>query len=442
MSEIAVVGGSLAGMAAAARLAKQRHRVLLFEAGERLGGRWAAPGALPPVFTFPAPWRDLFRKSGRPFDAELTRTGHALVPAPPARHHFAGGGVLVLPADRGDQWAALEQAWGAPAATRWRDLLDDLDERWQLLRRLGLEDEFTDAALTPRRRAALGLNRSIERLARGFGHPQAAALIRSTARRIGSDPRRTPEFVAVRLALERTFGRWQLTRDGVGVPATELIDLLAARLALRGVEVRTGTPVTAIAPNRVRTASGSVQVDAVVATVNPWEYLRLTGAAESPLRRRTAWTLPAFAPTVGIEPLAAASEGSGSGTADGARSRSLIHPGEGTAVPATTEDVHHAPTGVRVEYRLPAAAGGLRVVHDFTAGAPDPGFGTRWTSPRTWLRQPPLRAATPSVTLASASSRGGNDPWAQLLSAALASYVTHEELTGADIRPTNKAARP
>ena len=56
-----------------------------------------------------------------------------------------------------------------------------------------------------------------------------------------------PEFVAVRLALERTFGRWQLTRDGVGVTATELIDLLAARLALRGVEVRTGTPVTAIA---------------------------------------------------------------------------------------------------------------------------------------------------------------------------------------------------
>lgn len=200
--------------------------------------------------------------------------------------------------------------------------------------------------------------------------------------------------------------------------------------------------MTAIAPNRVRTASGSVQVDAVVATVNPWEYLRLTGAAESPLRRRTAWTLPAFAPTVGIEPLAAASEGSGSGKADGARSRSLIHPGEGTAVPATTEDVHHTPTGVRVEYRLPGAAGGLRVVHDFTAGAPDPGFGTRWTSPRTWLRQPPLRAATPSVTLASASSRGGNDPWAQLLSAALASYVTHEELTGADIRPTNKAARP
>ena len=125
MSEapIAVIGGSLAGLAAAARLAKQRHRVVLFEAGDTLGGRWAQPGVLPPVITLPAPWRDLFRKSGRPFDAELARTGHALVPAPPAVHHFADGGTLTLPTDRGDQWAALTAAWAVrppPAgATCW-----------------------------------------------------------------------------------------------------------------------------------------------------------------------------------------------------------------------------------------------------------------------------------------------------------------------------------
>ena len=414
---IAVVGASPAGMAAAARLAKQRHRVLLFEATDVLGGRWAAPGALPPVFTFPAPWRDLFRKSGRPFDAELARTGHALVPAPPAVQHFAGGGTLTLPTDRGDQWAALSAAWGTPAATGWRDLLDDLDDRWQLLRTLGLEGEFTDDALTPRRRAALGLNRTVERLARGFGHPQAAALIRSTAWRIGSHPARTPEFVAVRLALERTFGRWQLTRDGAPVPATELLDLLAARLALRRVELRAGEPVTAIAPNRVVTESGPVEVSAVVVAVNPWEYLRLAGATEPVLRRRTAWTRPALAPRISVTQRPEPATGS------------------------VTEDVHHTPDGVRVEYRLPAADGTLLVVHDHTAGTPGTGFGPRWTSPRSWLRQPPLRPQTPTVTLASASSRGGNDPWAQLLSGALATYVTHENLTGADIRPTNKAVK-
>ncbi len=420
MSRIAVVGGSLAGMAAAARLAKAGHQVLLFEAGERLGGRWADPGALPPAFTFPAPWRDLFRKSGRPFDAELARAGHALVPAPPAVHHFADGGRLTLPADRGEQWTALTEAWGAAAAARWRDLLDDLDERWQLLRRLGLEDEFTDAALTPRRRQALGLGRSVARLARRFGHPQAAALLRSTAWRIGSTPERAPEFVAVRLALERTFGRWQLTRGGVPVPAADLLDLLTARLELRRVELRTGEAVTAIAPGRVRSAAGTVEVDAIVATVNPWEYLRLTDG-ERVLRRRTAWTRPALAPRITVRP-------------DPGRT------GERPA-DAVTEDVRHTAAGVRVEYRLPTADGPLLVVHDHTAGSPDPAFGTRWTTPRTWLRQPPLRPETATVTLAGASSRGGNDPWAQLLSAALAGYVTHENLTGADIRPTNKAAR-
>ena len=99
MSEppVAVVGASLAGLAAAARLAKAGHRVLLFEATATLGGRWAAPGVLPPVFTLPAPWRDLFRKSGRPFDAELARSGHALVPAPPATHHFGAGVRLRCP---------------------------------------------------------------------------------------------------------------------------------------------------------------------------------------------------------------------------------------------------------------------------------------------------------------------------------------------------------
>ncbi|MFT4218543.1 MAG: FAD-dependent oxidoreductase [Micropruina sp.] len=422
MSDIAVVGGSLAGLAASARLAKAGHRVLLFEARDRLGGRWAEPGALPPAFTLPAPWRDLFRKSGRPFDAELARAGHALMPAPGAVHHFADESSLALPADRGDQWAALGEAWGTAAATRWRDLLDELDERWQVLRRLGLEDEFTDAALTPRRRQALGLNHSVARLARRFGHPQAAALLRSTAWRIGSRPERTPEFVAVRLAIERTFGRWQLTRDGVPVPASDLIELLVARLALRRVEVRLGEPVTAIEPGRVVTTAGALAVDAIVVTVNPWEYLRLTGG-EPMLRRRTAWTRPAVAPHIMVAPVPER-------TAE-----------QDPATAAVTEDVHHGPTGVRVEYRLPATDGPLLIVHDFTAGSPDPAFGTRWTSPRTWLRQPPLRPQTATVTLASASSRGGNDPWAQLLSAALATYVTHENLTGADIRPTNKAVR-
>lgn len=410
MSEpIGVVGGSLAGMATAARLAKAGHRVLLFEAGDRLGGRWAAPGVLPPVLTLPAPWRDLFRKSGRPFDAELARTGHALVPAPPAVHHFPDGSSLTLPTDRGQQWATLTEAWGVPAATTWRDLMDELDDRWQVLRPLGLEGEFTDDALTRARRKRLDLTRTVERVARAAPHPQAAALIRSTAWRIGSDPHRTPAFVAVRLALERTFGRWQLTRDARPVPAADLIELLTARLTLRGVDVRLGERVTALRPGSITTEEQQHRVAAVVSAVNPWEHLRLVDGQDPRLRRRTARTRPALAPLVTIT-------------------------GTDRAPAAIIETVQHASHGVRVEYELP----GQLVSHECGAGQPDRGFGTRWMSPRTWLRMPPLRTAVPGIVSANASSRGGNDPWAQLLSGALATYVTHENLTGADIRPTNK----
>jgi len=428
---VAVVGASLAGLAVAARLAKQGHRVVLFEASDVLGGRWARPGALPPVFTLPAPWRDLFRKSGRAFDVELARTGHALVPAPPAVHRFDDGTSLVLPTDRGEQWTALSAAWGSPAAIRWRDLLDLLDERWQVLRRLGLEDELLDSDLTSRRRVALGLTRTVEHLARGIGHPQAAALLRSTARRIGSDPARTPGFVAVRLALERTFGRWQLTRDERPVPASDLLELLTARLELRRVEVRAGEPVTALRSGVVVTASGQLVVSATVSAVNPWEHLRLVTPGERTLRRRTSWTRPAVAPQIAVS----AQQRVGFTTDYGVETNSLSSTGADARVDETVE---HTRSGVRVRYRLPDQ----EIVHDFTSGSPSPGFGTRWTSSRTWLRMPQLRAETPGVFTASASSRGGNDPWAHLLSGALAGYVVHETLTGADIRPTNKAVKP
>ena len=134
-----VVGGGLAGLAAALRLAKARHPVRLYDATDRLGGRWASRTVeldghsvvlddAPPVLEFPAPWRDLFRKSGRPLEAELARSGHALVPAAPVRYRFADGTLLSLPTERGAQHAVLRSAFGAGAADRWQDLLDELDE--------------------------------------------------------------------------------------------------------------------------------------------------------------------------------------------------------------------------------------------------------------------------------------------------------------------------
>src|SRR5919112_1291205 len=109
---VAVIGGGLTGMAAAARMAKLGHRVELYEKAAALGGAWAPhdlDGVLvddaPSVLTFPAPWRDLFRKSGRPLEAELARLGYALVPANPAKVVFADGATLVVSSNRGEQHA-------------------------------------------------------------------------------------------------------------------------------------------------------------------------------------------------------------------------------------------------------------------------------------------------------------------------------------------------
>jgi hypothetical protein len=72
---------------------------------------------------------------------------------------------------------------------------------------------------------------------------------------------------------------------------------------------------------------------------------------------------------------------------------------------------------------------------------PAPGGGPRWSSWQTLLDLPRLQPARPGVLVASEWSPGGPDAWAQLLTGALAAYRAHEQLTGEDMRPTNKAYR-
>ena len=222
---VVVVGGGLAGMAAAARLAKARYAVTLYERSDRLGGRWAArslpAGVLvddgPAVHGFPAPWRDLFRKSGRPLEAELSRRGAELVPAPPAVITFADGSVLNWPANRGGQQAALTHTFGVAVAQRWSDLLDRLDRLWQVLRPLGWEAERSPGRLDRQLRRRLLGRLSLAELADALDHPALTALVRSVAYRQGSVPEQTPALAAVDLSLARTFGRWQVRSGAASI---------------------------------------------------------------------------------------------------------------------------------------------------------------------------------------------------------------------------------
>lgn len=362
---IAVVGSGLAGMAAAARLARVGHDVAVFEAA-------AAPGAgidlaSEPdgaVVTLPAAWRDLFRKSGRSLDAELGARGLELVPAPARTYRLSDGAAFDLPTDRGEQWRALGSTFGEPVAVAWRDLLDGLDHAWQVLRRLGLEAEFP-GRLTAADRAVLRPRESLAALADRV--PALADVVLDIAARLGQDPGRLPGWHAARLAVERSFGRWRVV-DATGAPrpASVLVALVADRVAARGVTVRTAVEVHSIRPDRgghrLETTAGPEVAEAVISTVDPHTHADLTSERSD----------------------------------------------------------------IRIARRLAASPAG----------------GPRWTSWRTLLDLPPLQPARPGVLVASAWSPGGADPWAQLLTGALAAYRVHEQLTGEDMRPTNKAYRP
>ncbi|GAA2100954.1 hypothetical protein GCM10009841_16260 [Microlunatus panaciterrae] len=487
---VLVIGAGLAGMAAAARLAKAGHRVEVFEARDRVGGMYAAevlrpstgsgrvaqgsghvaqgsghvaqgsghvaqgsghvaqgsghvaqgsgrvaqgsghgepgsrPGgevlvdAAPAVIGFPAPWRDLFRKSGRPMDAEMARAGMDLVPAAPARHRFADGTELVLPTDRGDQLEALGEAYGRPVAERWRGFVDHLDDVWQALRPLGLESELRDRdQLRAVPRKLLRPRHSVETLARGIGEPHLADIIRGVAYRLGSPPGRTPAFCAVQLSVERRFGRWTVVTPTEQGRTSTLVELLAERLRLRRVPVRLETPVLRIRVDDTGRAVGVTTADgdlvdgaAVICTADPWQSCNvllanaLLDRSAVALRRAVNRLSPARHPSVRHELLA-----------DGCTEVTETISYDGSGVPVVTFD-------------RPVGTGTVRSSHDHRVSTARPGAGVAWNGFRSWLHRPPVTTSVPGLFLAGPFSRGGAGLSQTLLSGALASYGCHDLL--------------
>ncbi|MCX6436598.1 MAG: FAD-dependent oxidoreductase, partial [Actinobacteria bacterium] len=69
--DIAVIGAGIGGLCAAARLAKAGHKVTIFEASNRTGGKcrteWIGRYAFdtgPSLLTLPAVYRDFFQRTG------------------------------------------------------------------------------------------------------------------------------------------------------------------------------------------------------------------------------------------------------------------------------------------------------------------------------------------------------------------------------------------
>lgn len=390
---LVVHGATLAGLAAAARLAKLGHEVELVTGGGPLGGRWAATegpaahvaDALPQLVSLPATWRDVFKKSGGHLVTELNRAGLELVEAPPVEHRFPDGTVLELPAERGAQFHAISHRFGAAAATRWRDLLDDLDGVWAARRRFGINNPDLPQDADGRRQ--LWLDHTLADVADRLQHPQLARLMADLGPINGTRSPAAPALLAVSFVLARTFGLWQLTDSaGRGQRASLLVELLVNRVVERGVTV-------------VEHSDAGPAVDCRPRAAGPWWR---------------ASPRPALRPAISHE----LREGNGTGS--------------------IREVVDHTGNGPVTTWLRPVGDGVLASTHDHRRGTADVNWGLAPDNARTWLRRTPI---FDGVLAASACSPAGNDAWAELASAALAVYELHERLTGEDCRPTNKAFR-
>lgn len=431
-AQVHLLGCSLASLALAARLARHGHAVTVIADGPA-GGRAAPleladqPGVtvdqLPPVTTLPAAWRDLATKSGRPMAGFLNAAHLSLVEAPAALHRFPDGSELPLPADRGGQTTALQHLVGRSQALAWAGLLDTMDEVWQALRRHGIESPHEPDQPAP---AGLLPHQAMGDLADRLPDARLRMLWLSAASRAGSSsPSTAPALLGSRWSMERTFGRWQLLDQDTSLsqPLSQLTTLLLGRLDQAGVQV-----VPAPSPNggvddptqQDRWPIADVVVDCRPPTPPPrrWTWRR-------PLDRGHLRAVPP--PRVQHTLVAAGAYH------DGHLLEVVDHHGDGHPVVTWTRRVD-ADTAVET-------------VHDHRSpGDLDPRWGWTIDSFQQWVDRPPLHARGRRPDGAgwqvSAASHAGNEPWAELLGAALVSYEVHEQLTGADIRPTNRTPPP
>ena len=293
---IVVIGGGLAGLASAARLAKLGHQVVLLEAAPTLGGALGAvsqdgytwDGSATSTLV-PAALRDLFRKSGRPLETEL---GGDLEPLDViTEHRFEDRTSVRMPG--GSRAAQIEafEALGDGLSEAWVRHVDTYAPVWVVLRRHYVEVPW-DPRDVPKDLDSLFNARETlhKRLRRDFRDDRLGLVAGHRAVAEGHDLRNVPAWVGVTNYLEQIFGAWRVPGG-----MARIVDLLEKRLETRGVTVLTGTAARdlVVRDQQVRAVvveTGEIDVDAVVVAVDPRRLPALARVVER--------TMPAIPPVV------------------------------------------------------------------------------------------------------------------------------------------------
>ncbi len=237
----------------------------------------------------PAALRDLFRKSGRPLEAEL---GGELEPLDViTEHRFEDRTAVRVPGgSRAAQVAAFDEL-GPGLGEQWVRHVDTYAPVWDVLRRHYVEvpwdprdvPQDLDSLFNTRETLHKRLRRDLrdDRLGLVAGHRAIAE---------GHDLRNVPAWVGVTNYLEQTFGAWTVPGG-----MARLVELLTARLETRGVTVLTGTAARDLVVRGGRVAAvsvetGDIDVDAVVVAIDPRRLPALAPVVER--------TMPAIPPVV------------------------------------------------------------------------------------------------------------------------------------------------
>jgi phytoene desaturase len=289
VARIVVVGAGVGGLAAAARLAAQGHRVDLHERAGTHGGKlgeYRRDGFTfdtgPSLLTLPQVFTDLFAATGGPADLELEPVD------PVCGYRFADGTGVDLPFDPAEVPSALDAALGPGAGAQWQAFHDRSARLWDLVGEPVLHRPLRARDLA-RFSARLRDLRVVApwRTLRGLGEqmlpdPRLRMWLDRYATYSGSDPRRAPSVLSVTPYVEQRFGAWWV-RGGL----RRLGDALLDRCHKLGVAVHLNSEVTQITTagrrvSGVRLADGRVvAADVVVANADA------RAVYGSLLRRRT-----------------------------------------------------------------------------------------------------------------------------------------------------------
>jgi phytoene desaturase len=254
-SRIAVVGGGLGGLAAAATLAARGHGVVLFDANPWLGGKAAVLEEQgyrfdmgPTILTVPRVLRRIFAEAGRDLDRDLP-----LVRLDPQwRCFFDDGSVLDLVEDAGAMAGTLE-GFAPGSGAGYRRFLDmsrrlhEVSERFFFWKPVeDLRDTLTLGgslnAATLADVLSLRMGATVAGTIRGHvPDRRVAQMLDHFVQYVGSSPYGAPAVLCAIAHMQVEGGVWYPVGGTRAVPAA-----LAALGRDLGVEYRTGTGVRRI----------------------------------------------------------------------------------------------------------------------------------------------------------------------------------------------------